>query len=116
MEGRRLGLATAVLLLTLVLPACTSPEAETSGVDVLVDITVAPPTSESSPAAEVVVVEEPEEATAVPPEPTEVPMLELPDLGPAPEIVNQTWLNADEPVTIASQRGKVILLEFWTFG
>ncbi len=57
--------------------------------------------------------------TAVPentPMPTELPPADLPDLGEAPEILNTVWINADEPVTIASQRGKVILLEFWTFG
>jgi len=48
--------------------------------------------------------------------PTERPQADLPDLGAAPEIENTVWINADEPVTIASQRGKVILLEFWTFG
>ncbi len=48
--------------------------------------------------------------------PTELPQVDLPDLGKAPEIENTVWINADEPVTIASQRGKVILLEFWTFG
>ncbi|NKQ37614.1 MAG: hypothetical protein HF973_18625 [Chloroflexi bacterium] len=50
------------------------------------------------------------------PMPTELPPVDLPDLGEAPEIENTVWINADEPVTIASQRGKVILLEFWTFG
>lgn len=50
------------------------------------------------------------------PMPTERPQVDLPDLGAAPEIENTVWINADEPVTIASQRGKVILLEFWTFG
>lgn len=41
---------------------------------------------------------------------------DLPDLGEAPEITNEVWVNADEPVTLASQRGKVVLVEFWTFG
>ena len=50
------------------------------------------------------------------PMPTDPPQVNLPDLGAAPEIENTVWINADEPVTITSQRGKVILLEFWTFG
>jgi hypothetical protein len=41
---------------------------------------------------------------------------DFPNLGVAPEIENEVWLNADEPVTLASQRGKVVLVEFWTFG
>lgn len=40
----------------------------------------------------------------------------FPNLGVAPEIENEVWLNADEPVTLASQKGKVVLVEFWTFG
>lgn len=46
----------------------------------------------------------------------EAVMPDLPDLGPAPEITNEVWINSDEPLTLASQRGKVVLVEFWTFG
>lgn len=34
---------------------------------------------------------------------------------PAPEITNETWLNA-EPQRLADLRGHVVLVEFWTFG
>ncbi len=34
---------------------------------------------------------------------------------PAPEIQNLVWLNG-EPTTLAELRGKVVLVEFWTFG
>ncbi len=40
----------------------------------------------------------------------------LPDLGPAPELTNDTWLNADSPLRLADLRGKVVLVEMWTFG
>ena len=40
----------------------------------------------------------------------------LPDLGPAPEFTNDTWLNVDSPLRLADLRGKVVLLEMWTFG
>jgi len=40
----------------------------------------------------------------------------LPDLGPAPELTNDTWLNVDSPLRLASLHGKVVLLEMWTFG
>jgi thiol-disulfide isomerase/thioredoxin len=40
----------------------------------------------------------------------------LPDLGPAPELTNATWLNVDAPVRLADLRGKVVIVEMWTFG
>ena len=40
----------------------------------------------------------------------------LPDLGSAPELTNDTWLNVDSPLRLADLRGKVVLLEMWTFG
>ncbi len=40
----------------------------------------------------------------------------LEDLGPAPELTGiEAWVNSD-PLTMASLRGKVVLVEFWTFG
>jgi len=40
----------------------------------------------------------------------------LPDLGPAPELTNETWLNVDAPLRLADLRGKVIAIDMWTFG
>lgn len=40
----------------------------------------------------------------------------LPDLGPAPELTNDTWLNVSAPLRIADLRGKVVMVEMWTFG
>ena len=39
----------------------------------------------------------------------------LPDLGPAPELNNQVWLNSP-PLRLADLRGQVVLLDMWTFG
>ena len=40
----------------------------------------------------------------------------LPDFGPAPEFTNDTWLNVDSPLRIADLKGKVVIVEMWTFG
>jgi thiol-disulfide isomerase/thioredoxin len=39
----------------------------------------------------------------------------LKDLGPAPELNNKIWLNVAQPLHLADLRGKVVLLEMWTF-
>lgn len=39
----------------------------------------------------------------------------LPDMGSAPDILNEVWLNS-EPMTLSGLQGKVVLVEFWTFG
>ena len=39
----------------------------------------------------------------------------LPVLGPAPEVINgEPWINSD-PLTLESLKGKVVLVEFWTY-
>lgn len=48
--------------------------------------------------------------------PAQEETVSLPNLGPAPELQNDVWLNADEPLRLANLRGKVVLLEMWTFG
>lgn len=39
-----------------------------------------------------------------------------PDLGPAPELVGDVWLNAAAPLRLADLRGQVVLVDMWTFG
>ena len=39
-----------------------------------------------------------------------------PDLGEAPELKNEIWLNTDSPLRLADLGGKVVLLDMWTFG
>ena len=41
---------------------------------------------------------------------------ELPDLGLAPELQNEIWLNVDQPLRLSELRGSVVALEMWTFG
>jgi thiol-disulfide isomerase/thioredoxin len=40
----------------------------------------------------------------------------LPDLGEAPELTNEIWLNTPNPLRLADLQGKVIMIEMWTFG
>ncbi|MHB8776767.1 MAG: hypothetical protein ACYC6R_03260 [Anaerolineales bacterium] len=40
----------------------------------------------------------------------------LPDLGLAPELTNESWLNVDTPLRLVDLRGKVVAIEMWTFG
>jgi hypothetical protein len=62
-----------------------------------------------------VYVSAPTEAIQSPTPPT-LPVPALPDLGPAPELTNEIWLNAEAPLRLRDLAGKVVLLEFWTFG
>lgn len=39
----------------------------------------------------------------------------LPNRGPAPELANEIWLNT-KPLRLAELRGKVVLLDMWTYG
>jgi len=41
---------------------------------------------------------------------------DLPDLGEAPELTNDVWLNSEGPLWLADLRGQVVLLDMWTFG
>lgn len=50
------------------------------------------------------------------PTPTAVPQPTLIHYGKAPELTNQVWLNTDQPLRLADLRGKVVLLDMWTFG
>ena len=60
------------------------------------------------------------EMPAVEPEPTQPPVATeasiLPVIGPAPGWENEVWINSDGPLPLGALRGKVVLLEFWTFG
>ncbi|MGH2592190.1 MAG: hypothetical protein ACRDGG_01610 [Anaerolineae bacterium] len=52
------------------------------------------------------------DATAAPEQETSVP---LPDGPLAPTLTNETWLNSD-PLSPGDLSGKVVLIDFWTFG
>ena len=58
------------------------------------------------------------ELLATVPQPTQapVPTAVLPVIGPAPGWDNEVWINSEGPLLLEDLRGKVVLLEFWTFG
>lgn len=57
----------------------------------------------------------PTENSAIQPEPpSNQPLLD--NLGSAPELENDVWLNSDVPLRLADLRGQVVLLDMWTFG
>ena len=95
---------SVLLLLMLITTACAaaaSPEP-------------APPTTEDQTAVPDQLPEVEDAATAVQQAaPTAVP---LPVLAPAPDWNNDVWINTDSPLRLADVQGKVVLLEFWTFG
>jgi hypothetical protein len=41
---------------------------------------------------------------------------ELPIISEAPELTNKIWINSDRPLRLSDLKGKVVLLEMWTFG
>jgi thiol-disulfide isomerase/thioredoxin len=49
------------------------------------------------------------------PSPSSVTPPDLPGYGLAPELENSIWLNVDHPLRLQDLRGKVVLLDMWTF-
>ncbi len=104
------------LIPVLVLVACASPSNPAEEVN-------RPSSEATDPGAadETLLVPPTAAANEDSPAPTSLPSAEplhvaLPDLGPAPDITNEVWLNTDRPLNLATLRGKVVLVEFWTFG
>lgn len=42
--------------------------------------------------------------------------VELGDYDLAPELTQSNWINTDHPLRLADLKGKVVLIDFWTFG
>ena len=41
--------------------------------------------------------------------------IDLPDMGLAPEISNDVWINSENALQLADLRGDVVMVEFWTY-
>lgn len=70
----------------------------------------------SCSAASAVPVQSPGKSAQVNLSTNETMISDLPVLGKAPELTNEIWLNVDQPLRFADLRGKVVLLDMWTFG
>lgn len=55
------------------------------------------------------------ESTSRDPERTRQPTADARVPGPAPAWKNESWLNADHPLTLTELKGRVVLLNFWVF-
>ncbi len=121
LPGRSFWLGMGILM-----AACTAPSPGASGIEPPLAAPVATsaptlPTATFLPPTPVPTV------TAIPPPtattvPTTTPATPIAppapanDFGPAPEIKTEVWLNSDQPLRLADLRGKVVLVDFWTFG
>jgi hypothetical protein len=56
-----------------------------------------------------------EAATGPTAAPQEEKSVNLPNGPIAPELTNETWLNT-QPLTPSDLKGKLVLIDFWTFG
>ena len=113
--ARLLRMAAVWLAAGLTFAACTSPSnpQEASGPDQSESAPTPLPDLGPAPApASLPTVSLPD----LGPSPTPLPAAVLPDLGPAPDITNEVWLNSDQPLNLEVLHGKVVLVEFWTFG
>jgi hypothetical protein len=98
-----------LLVFSLLLTACSAASASTANSPSSEQESAPSPPSdqEAAPSAEV------EQETA--PQPADPPP-GIEDLGPAPELQNEVWLNTDQPLRLADLRGQVVLIDMWTFG
>ena len=104
-------IGTCLILFSLPLAACNAtgnnmaldvPSQEDDAPSSILQI--APGTSNTAP------------PTEMPGDESQAVRADLPDLGLAPELENQVWINVAEPLRLADLGGKVILLDMWTFG
>ena len=98
------------------LPRAAAPVAPPLAPPVAVGAQLPTPTPESTDAQPIIAPVPASPESANQPTPAQQALLaKLRNLGPAPELLNDTWLNS-APLKLADLRGKVVMVEFWTFG
>ncbi|MFN2254432.1 MAG: hypothetical protein ACK2U6_09320 [Candidatus Promineifilaceae bacterium] len=111
-----------ILITALAETACTAVRSDSAQqTEVLPAVSATPQAAVAEPTTAILEQDvEGTEMQAVEPEPTQAPALAkaspLPVIGPAPAWENEVWINSDGPLPLEALRGKVVLLEFWTFG
>jgi len=105
--------ATMRLAIGIGLAACAAADDPARPVPLISDSIGIAITETSEPASAIAI---PATLEPISPAETPLPAAPLPDLGLAPDFTNETWLNSDQPLNLASLQGKVVLVEFWTFG
>jgi hypothetical protein len=93
-----------MILLIFFMAACTSAPEPKSTTDSTAQATAPTPPPLTEPASS----SSPTTETAT--------FSAYPDQGTAPEIAGEVWLNTDAPLRLADLRGKVVLIDMWTFG
>lgn len=126
-RGQRHRVWWSVLLLFLaglLLAACVVPEAALRQGEVLPTRDLGGTFTEAERAAKVEAIQtrveelraEQSTAKGIGPTPEQQALLvKLQPRGEAPELFNEVWLNS-APLQLADLRGKVVLVEFWTYG
>lgn len=92
-----------IMILPLVLVGCGTPSTPPPEIEI----------AEPSPTSKSVT-----ENYIPAPTPTQsIQKANYPDLGEAPELSNDVWLNTNgEALRLANLRGKVVIIDMWTYG
>ena len=103
------------LIFALALTACAADGGKETAVSAVENAPEKAPSQPATSAAPRDVTNLTEPVTSSPPAGAPATAV-LPLIAPAPAWDNEVWINSETPLPLADLRGKVVLLEFWTFG